>query len=117
MKFKQIYLSESPQKKKKKRIRFFKKKFLHKSLLKILLWREVDNITYYFLISSINFKTVYLSFHWFNDSWTWGFELVTPGFELVTRGFELVTSGFELVTRKFEFVTCGFELVTRGFEL
>ena len=70
--------------------------------------REIDNVTYYFLIFNQNLKDVYLSFHWFNDSWTRGFELVTRGFELVTRGFELVTRGFELVTR-------GFELVTRRF--
>ena len=81
------------------------------------LWREIDNIIYYFLISSINLKAVYLSFTWFNNSWARGFELVTQGFELVTRGFELVTRGFELVTRGFELVTCGFELLTRGFEL
>ena len=70
-----------------------------------------------FLISSKKLKAVYLSFHWFNDCRTRGFELVTRGFELVTRGFELVTRGFELVTREFELVTRGFELVTRGFEL
>ena len=54
---------------------------------------------------------VYLSLHWLNDSWTYGFELVTRGFELVTRGFKLVTPGFELVTRKVELVTRQFELV------
>ena len=81
------------------------------------LWHEIDNITYYFLISSIILKAVYLSFHWFNDSWTRGFELVTRGLELATHGFELITCGFELVTRGFELVTRGFELVTRGFEL
>ena len=81
-----------------------------------------------FLILSKNLKGVYLSFHWFNDSQTRGFELVTRvfelvprGFELVTHGFELITRGFELVTREFELVTCGwtrgFELVTRRFEL
>ena len=92
-------------------------KFLHKCLFKIPLWRKIDNVTSYFLISSKNMKAVYLSFHWFNDSWTRGFELVTREFELVTRGFELVTREFELVTRGFELVTRGFELVTRGFEL
>ena len=76
----------------------FKKKFLHKCLFKIPLWRKIDNITYYFLISSINLKAIYLSFHWFNDSWTRGFEFVTRGFELVTRGFELVLSSFQLVS-------------------
>ena len=70
------------------------------------------------------FKPIYLNFHWLNDSWTRGFELVTRGFKLVTRGLELVTRGFELVTRGFELVTRRFELVirrskvvTRGFEL
>ena len=63
------------------------------------------------------FKAAYLSFHWFNDSWSRGFELVTRGFKLVTRGFELVTRVFELVTCGFELVTRGFELVTREFEL
>ena len=29
---------------------------------------------------------VFVSFHWLNDSWTRGFELVTCGFELVARG-------------------------------
>ena len=109
MKFKQIYILYSNLHK-KTGIRFFKKKFLHKCMFKIPLWREIDNVTYYFLISSKNLKDVYLSFHWFNDSWTREFELVTHGFELVTRGFELATREFELVTR-------GFELVTRGFEL
>ena len=68
-------------------------------MLKIPLWREIDNVTYYFLISSKNLKDVYLNFHWFNDSWTRGFELVTRWFELVTREFELVARGFELITR------------------
>ena len=89
-------------------IRFFWKKFLHKCLFKIPLWREIGNITSYFFISSKHLKANYLSFYWFNDSQTRGFELVTRGFELVTGGFELVTRGFELATR-------GFELVTRGF--
>ena len=70
-----------------------------------------------FLISSKNFKAVYLSFHWFIDSRTRGFELVTCELKLVTRDFGLVTRGFELVTREFKLVTCEFELVTRGFEL
>ena len=48
------------------------------------------------------FKAVYLSFHWLNDSWTRGFELVTRGFKLVTRGFEIVTRKVELLTREFE---------------
>ena len=39
-----------------------------------------------------NFKAAYLNFHWLNDSWTCGFELVTRGFELVIREFELVAS-------------------------
>ena len=43
-----------------------------------------------------------MSFYWFNDSWTRGFELVTRGFEPVARGFELVTPRFELVTYGFE---------------
>ena len=87
---------------KKTNIRFSKKKFLHKYVFKIPLWREFDKITCNFLISSINLKIIYLSFHWFNDSWTCGHELVTRGFELVTRGFENVTPGFELVAREFE---------------
>ena len=64
-----------------------------------------------------NLKAVYLSFHWFDNSWTHGFGLVTRRFELVTRRFELVTRGFELVTRRFELVTRGLELVTREAEL
>ena len=75
---------------------------------------RIDNVTSYLLISSKNLKAVYLSFHWFNDSRTRGFELVTTGFELVTREFKLVTREFELVTRGFELVTRGFELVTRN---
>ena len=86
-------------------------------MLKIPLWREIDSITPYFLISSKNLKAAYLSFHWFNDSRTRGFELVTREFEHVTRGFELVICEFELVTCGFELVTHGFELVTRAFEL
>ena len=86
---------------KKTYIQFFKKKFLHKCLFKIApLWREIDNVTYYFLIISKNLKTVYLTFHW-RDSWTRVFELVTRKFELVTRGFELITRGFELVLLNF----------------
>ena len=46
-------------------------------------------------------KAAYLSFHWFNDSWNSGFELVTRRFELVIREFELVTRGFELVLLRF----------------
>ena len=42
----------------------------------------IDDITYYFLISTINLKGVYWSFHWFNDSWTREFELVTRGLPL-----------------------------------
>ena len=61
-----------------------------------------DNVTSYFLISSKNLKAVYLSFHWFNDSRTHGFERVTHEFELVTREFELAT-------REFELAPCGFE--------
>ena len=64
-----------------------------------------------------NFKPIYLNFHWLNDSWTRGFELVTRGFKLITRGLELVTRGFELVTRRFELVIRRSEVVTRGFEL
>ena len=107
MTFKEIYILYLNLHK-KTGIQFFLKKFLHKCFFKIPLWREIDNITFYFLISSINLKAVYLSFHWFNDSWTRLFELVTRGFELVTREFEFVTREFELVTR-------GFELVTREF--
>ena len=90
---------------------------VHKSLFKIALWRKTDNVTYYFIISSKTLKAVCLSIHWFNDSWTRGFELVTRKFELVTCEFELVTCRFELITRRFELVTRRFELVTRGFEL
>ena len=116
MKFKQIYISYLNLHKKQV-FNFFLKKFLHKYLFKVPLWREIDNVTYYLLISSKNLKAVYLSFHWFNDSWTCGFELVARTFELVTRRFEFVTCGFELVTRVFELVTRGFELVTCTFEL
>ena len=113
MKFKQIYIFYSNLHK-KTGIRFFKKKFLHKCMFKIPLWREIDNITYYFLISSINLKAVYLSFHWFNYSWTRGFKLVTGGFELVTGGFELVTRLFELVLLSFQLVLLRFQLVSRN---
>ena len=116
MKFKQIYILYSNLHKKTD-ICFFQKKFLNKCLFKIILWRQIDNVTSYFLISSKKLKAVYLSFHWFNDSRTRGFELVTRGFEQVTRGFELITRVFELVTRGFELVARGFELITRGFEL
>ena len=101
---KSIFIFESPQ---KTGIRFFWKKFLHKCLFKIPLWRKIDNVTSYFLISSKNLKAVYLSFHWFNDSRTRGFELVTREFELVTRGFEL----------EFWILTCAFKLSTRAFKL
>ena len=43
--------------------------------------------------------SVYLNFHWINDSWTPGFEVVTLGFKLVTRGFQLVTRKVELEAR------------------
>ena len=48
-----------------------------------------------------NFKAVYLSFHWFNDSWTRGFELVSREFEIGTRGFEIanLTHTFWISTR------------------
>ena len=46
MKFKQIYILYSNLH--KKSIRIFKKKFLVKRWFKIHLWREIDNITYYF---------------------------------------------------------------------
>ena len=36
-------------------IRFSQKRFLHKFLFKIPLWREIDDATSYFLISSKNF--------------------------------------------------------------
>ena len=71
--------------------------------LELMIWENLEL-----------FKTVYLSFHWFNHSC--GFELVTRGFELVTRGYEFVIRGFEFVTRGFKLVTRGFELVTRGFD-
>ena len=127
MKFKQIYIFYSNLHR-KTCIRFFKNKFSHKFLHKSYtnsytnsyanpLWREIDDITYYFLVSSINLKAVYLGFHCFSDSWTRGFELATRRLELVTRRLELVTRGLELVTGGFELVTRGFELVTRGFEL
>ena len=95
------FVFESPQKKKNKHSIFLKE-----ILTKILVWNSfvtrIDNVTYYFLISSKNLKAVYLSFHWFNHSWTPGFELGTRGFELVTRGFELITRGFEFLTRESE---------------
>ena len=49
-------------------------------------------------------KTVYLSFYWFNDSWTREFELATREFELTTRRFELVSCKAELMAPEFEFV-------------
>ena len=79
MKHKQIYILYLNLHK-ETGIRFFKKKFLHKYLFKIPLRREIDNVTYYFLISSKNLKAVYLRFHWFTDSWTRGFELLTREF-------------------------------------
>ena len=69
---------------------------------------RIDNVTYYLLISSKNLKAVYLSFPWYNDSWTGEFELITRKFELVTRGFEFATHGFELVTRGFELALLNF---------
>ena len=62
-------------------------KFLHKYLFKIPLWREIDNVTSYFLISSKKLKAVHLSFQWFNDSRTRELELVTRGFELALLNF------------------------------
>ena len=47
MKFKQIYILYSNLHK-KTGIRFFLKKFLNKYLLKTPLWRETDNVSYYF---------------------------------------------------------------------
>ena len=41
------------------------------------------------LRDDLRIKAVYLTFHWLNDSWTHGFEIVTHGFELITRGFEI----------------------------
>ena len=46
---------ESPQ---KTVIRFSRKKFLHKCLFKIPLWREIDNASSYFLISNKNFSKI-----------------------------------------------------------
>ena len=40
-------------------------------------------------IRKLNLKAAYLSFHWLNDSWTRGFELVTRGFELLLLNFKL----------------------------
>ena len=90
---------------------------LTKSIFCIWISTKKKQQAFDFLISSISLKAVYFSFHWFDDSWTRGFELLTRGFELVTRRLELVTGEFELVTRGFELVTCGFQLTTRGFEL
>ena len=41
---------------KKTDIQFSSKKFLQKYLFKIPLWREIDNVTTYFLISGKNMK-------------------------------------------------------------
>ena len=89
--FQSILYSNVPQ---KTTIRYFYNQFLHKHLFRIPLWRETDNITSLFLISRKNLKAVYLSFHWFNDSGTRGFEPVTCRLELVTRGFELALLKF-----------------------
>ena len=62
-----------------------------------------------------NFEAVYLRFHWLNDSWTCGFELITSEFELVTHGFDLIICGFELITGGFELVTREVELIKEEF--
>ena len=82
--------------------------------------RKIDNVTSYVLLFTKKLKAVYLSFRWFNDSLTRGFELVTRGFELITHGIELVTRGFELVTRgsevaRLSFNSC-FQLVHLSFQ-
>ena len=53
MKIKQICILYSNLHK-KGGIQFFKMKSLHKCFFKILLWREINNVTSYFLISSEN---------------------------------------------------------------
>ena len=59
----------------------------------------------YDLIKWAYFKTVYLSYHRLNYSWTRAFELVTRGFELTSRGLEIISRVFELVSREFAVVT------------
>ena len=128
MNFKQVYILYLNLHK-KAGIQFFLKNPYANASLKFLCDTKLVTSLLIFLISCKNLKAVYLSFHWFDDSWTrgfklatrkfglviHGFELVTRGFEVVTREFELVTRRLELVTREFEFVTHAFELVTRGF--
>ena len=132
MKFKQIYILYSNLHTQKNRYSIFLKTNSYTNTrLKFRCDAKLITSLLFFLISTKNLKAVYLSFHWFDDSWNRWYELVTPElkllprrFELTTREFELITPGFELVTRGnelvtygFELVTCGFELVTRGFEL
>ena len=109
---------------KKQAFDFSKRNSSTNACLKLLCDAKLITPLLMFAISSKKLKTVYLSFHWFNDSRTCGFdhvtckfELINREFELATRALELVTRRFELVTRRFEPVTHGFELVTRGFIL
>ena len=118
MKFKQIYILYSNLQK-KLGIRFFLKKLIHKCLFKIPLWREIDNVTFYFLISSKTLKIVYLSFHGFNDSRTRGFKLVTRGFEIdfwiLTRAFQLSTRNSQLLTRVLPYYLQQYPFLKKGF--
>ena len=85
----------------------------------IPLWREIDNVTSYFLISSKTLKAVYLSFHGFNDSRTRGFELVTRGFEIgfwiLTRAFQLSTRNSQLLTRVLPYYLQQYPFFKKGF--
>ena len=56
-----------------------------------------------------DFKAVYLSFHWLNNSWSRGFELATRKVELVTPEFELL--GLNL---PFWSSACAFKFSTRN---
>ena len=74
-------------------------------LSKLMFTHSAEQFKIYSLRKWGNFKAIYLSFHWFNDSWIW-----TRNSQIwscnswiwtLTRGFELVTSGFELALLNF----------------
>ena len=69
MKFKRIYILYSNLHKEKN----FLKEILTQSLFKIPLWREIENVTSYFLISGKNLKWKQ---HFHNDKF-WNYQLLS----------------------------------------
>ena len=93
---------------KKNRHSIFERNSCRNACFKFLCNTKLITSLLVFLICSKTLIAFYLSFRWFNDSWTRAFELVTYEFELLTRGFELVTCGFGILTFGFEIALLNF---------